>query len=197
ANLTANDAGVLSWTAGGTETQWEVFIQPLDNGTLPQAGTIVNTPEYTPVEADFNSVTDGTYEFFVRAVCGDGDESFWSGPYEFVRNNSSANAITLPVNEGDICESSVVKASFHGATASAEALACPGTNNGDIWYEFEATATAHLIEIIEFSGVYYTGTSNPPYPSVTMVLYHVNGTVLEEMGCYDKNVFVAAYYTSI
>lgn len=195
-NLTANEAGVLSWTPGGTETQWEVFVQPLDNGTLPQSGTIVTTPNYTPVAADFNSSTDATYEYFVRAVCGDGDESFWIGPYEFVRNDSSANAITLPVNETDVCEESVAKASFYGANVSAEPLTCPGTNNGDVWYEFEATATAHIIELIDFSGSYYARTSNPAHPAVMITLYHVNGTVLEEMGCYNKNAYVAAYSTA-
>ncbi|WP_286707356.1 choice-of-anchor J domain-containing protein, partial [Flavobacterium sp. 38-13] len=40
-NLTVNSTGVLSWTAGGSETQWEVAVQPMDNNTLPQSGTLV------------------------------------------------------------------------------------------------------------------------------------------------------------
>ncbi len=195
-DLTVNEDGVLSWTAGGSETQWEVYIQPIGNGTLPQSGIVVDASSYAPVSGDFDSLTDGTYEFFVRAVCGAGDESFWSGPKEFVRNDSSENAIILPVNVGEICEESAAKASFYGATVSSEPMTCSGNNNGDIWYEFEATATAHIIELTDFSGDYYASSGNPPHPSVTLTLYHVNGTALEEMSCSYNNALVAAYSTA-
>src|SRR5690606_33020052 len=90
-DLTVSNQGVLSWTAGGTETQWEVFIQPMENGTLPQSGITVNSPNYTPVASDFVDLTAGTYEFFVRAICGTDDTSYWSGPKVFVRNDEPAN----------------------------------------------------------------------------------------------------------
>lgn len=196
-NLSVNQNGTLSWTAGGTETQWEVYIQPVGNGTLPQSGTIVNTtPTYSPVAADFDSLTAGTYEFFVRAICGEGNESFWSGPYEFVRNDSSANAIALEVNPTETCEVSSANASFYGATVSSEPMSCAGNNNGDVWYEFEATSTAHIVELIDFSGDYYASTGNPPHPNVTLTLYHVDGTTLEEMSCSYNNAIVAAYSTA-
>lgn len=195
ANLAAND-GVLSWTAGGTETQWEVFIQPLKNGTLPQTGILVTTNSYTPSAADFTNLTEGTYEFFVRAVCGTTDKSFWIGPQEFVRNDSSAKAVVVPVNTGDVCEVSSAKASFYGATASADLMTCAGVNNGDIWYEFQATATAHIIELNEFSGNYYISTGEAQHPYITMTLYHVNGSVMQEMACSNVNTITAAYSTA-
>lgn len=192
-NLTVSDSGILSWTAGGTETQWEVFIQPVDNGTLPQTGTSVTTNSYTPTAADFVHLTEGTYEFFVRAVCGSTDKSFWIGPQEFVRNDSSAKAVVVPVNTGDICEVSSSKATFLGATVSAEPMTCTGVNNGDIWYQFQATSTAHIVELNNFSGDYYISTGNPQQPYITMTLYRVNGTALEEMACSSVNVLTAAY----
>ncbi|MFP9115638.1 choice-of-anchor J domain-containing protein [Flavobacterium sp. RHBU_3] len=195
-NLAAAENGTLTWTAGGSETQWEVFIQPLDNGTLPQSGILVNTPSYIPTASDFSSVTAGTYEFFVRAVCGTNNTSFWSGAKSFVRNDSAQNAIVIPVNSGEQCVTSGEKASFAGATASAEATTCAGTNNGDIWYEFTATSTAHIIELVDFSGVYYISTGNPAHPAVTMTLYHVNGSTLEQMACSTNNTLLAAYSTA-
>src|SRR5690606_27443200 len=110
--LTAGEDGQFSWTAGGTETQWEVAVQPLDNQSLPQSGTIVDTPSYTPVASDFNDPMAATYEYFVRAVCGDGVTSYWSGPYDFVRNNGANNALELPVNNTLECEDNIVKVSF-------------------------------------------------------------------------------------
>ncbi|MBC8644031.1 fibronectin type III domain-containing protein [Flavobacterium lindanitolerans] len=59
-NLTVNSTGVLSWTAGGSETQWEVAVQPMDNNTLPQSGTLVSTNSYTPQASDFADLKAGT-----------------------------------------------------------------------------------------------------------------------------------------
>lgn len=196
-NLAVNATGVLSWTAGGSETQWEVFIQPVDNGTLPQSGTLVSTNSYTPQAADFASLTAGTYEFFVRAVCGTDDESYWSGPKEFVTNDDASKALSLPVNPGEDCVQSASVVSFTGATASAEPMTCGGVNGGDIWFEFQAASRVHQIELSNFSGdVNYSG-GNPPHPKVIMTLYKVNGTALEQVTCTYNNAIVAAYSTEL
>ena len=192
-NLAVTENGTLTWTAGGTESQWEVFIQPLANGTLPQSGTIVFTNSYSPTASDFNDLQAGTYEFFVRAICGAGDESYWSGPEEFVRNDASNNAIVLAVNEDESCASTGSNVSFYGATASSEASTCSGTNNGDVWFEFVATQTAHIIELNNFSGNYYTGSGAPEHPLITMSLYKDNNGTLEQLSCSDKNALLAAY----
>lgn len=190
--LTATD-GVLSWTAGAAETQWEVYVQPVNNGTLPQAGTLVTTNSYTPSAADFTNLANGTYEFFVRAVCSATDKSYWSGPQEFVRNDSAAKAVVVPVNTGETCEVSSANATFLGATPSSEPMTCTGANNGDIWYQFQATSTAHMIELNNFSGDYYNASGEPPHPFITMTLYHVNGSALEELACSKVNSITAAY----
>lgn len=192
-DLAVNEDGSLTWTAGGSETQWEVFIQPLGNGTLPQSGIVVNTNSYVPVDADFNDLQAGTYEFFVRAICGTNDESFWSGPQEFVRNDSSANAIILAVNETEVCDSTGMNASFYGATVSSEASTCSGSNNGDVWFEFIATQTAHIIELNNFSGSYYINSGAPAHPLITITLYKDNNGTLEQLACSDKNTMLAAY----
>lgn len=196
-DLAVSATGVLSWTAGGSETQWEVFIQPLDNGTLPQSGTLVTTNSYTPQASDFTSLTAGTYEFFVRAVCGPDDASYWSGPKEFVTNDDASRALVLPVNSGEICEQSGSTVTFTGATASPEPMTCTGTNGGDIWFEFQAASRVHQIELGDFSGdLNYTG-GNPPYPKVIMTLYKVVGTSLQEVSCAYNNAIVAAYTSEL
>jgi gliding motility-associated-like protein len=196
-DLTVSSTGILSWTAGGSETQWEVFIQPLDNGTLPQSGTIVTTNSYTPQASDFASIMAGTHEFFVRAVCGTNDASYWSGPKEFVRNDDASRAIAMPVNSGETCIESTSAASFAGATPSAEPMSCAGLNGGDIWYEFLATSKVHQIELSNFSGdINYSG-GNPPHPKVIMTLYKVTGTTLQEVACSYNNAIVAAYSTEL
>lgn len=199
-DLTVNATSVLSWTAGGTETQWEVAIQPVGNNTLPQSGTIVSTNSYTPQNLDFANLQSGSYEYFVRAVCGAADTSFWSGPHAFVRNDDASKAIPLPVNSGEVCEQSATKASFMGATASAESMSCNGSNAGDIWFEFVAASKVHIVELGNFSAKhqYEAGnTADVVEPKITMTLYKVVGTGLQEMACTYNNVVVAAYSTEM
>ena len=196
-NQSVNSNGVFTWTAGGTETEWEVFVQPLDNGTLPTTGTTVNTPYYTPLASDFNNPNAATYEYFVRAVCSDTDKSFWVGPYEFARNDASNKAVVLPVNSGDTCENAATAVSFAGATPSPEATTCAGTNNGDIWFEFTAASKVHIITADNFSGDYYYANGEEPQPIFTMTLYKVVRTGLQQMTCTTNNAIVAAYSTEL
>lgn len=199
-NLAVNGTSVLSWTAGGTETQWEVAIQPVANNTLPQSGTIVTTNTYSPQASDFVNLQAGTYEFFVRAICGAGDTSFWSGPHRFVRNDDASKAITVPVSSGEVCEQSVTLASFMGATTSAEPMTCNGINAGDVWFEFVAASKVHLIELSNFSAknIYEGGNSaDVKEPKITMTLYKVAGTDLQQVVCTSNNVILAAYSSEL
>lgn len=78
--LTLTNVGLneqeLSWTEGGTETEWniEYGIEGFTQGT----GTIINTTNLSETIAGLTSSTN--YDFYVQAVCGPGDESFWAGP---------------------------------------------------------------------------------------------------------------------
>lgn len=198
-NLAVNNQGFFSWTPGGTETQWEVFVQPYGNGTIPQSGTIVNTPSYTPVAADFINATDGTYEYFVRAVCGPTNKSYWSGPKVFIRNDEPVNAVRLQVNIGSTCELSGTDASFISATASSVPTSCSGMNGGDVWYDFVATSKVHIVELSDFApGTYYTGGFVGTWPQIMMSLYEVQGDgSLVEKGCSENNSFVAKYASEL
>src|SRR5690606_6230421 len=152
-DLSVNEMGELFWSQGGSETSWEVAIQSYENGTLPQSGTIVNTPFYEPQASDLAGNNTNTYEYFVRAVCGDTDQSFWSGPFPFVINDDKENAITLTVSDTDECAVTNTSTLIN-STPSSDAMVCDGLNTGDIWYEFMATSTTHMITINQFSGNY-------------------------------------------
>lgn len=194
-NLTVNNQGVLSWTPGGSETQWEVFIQPLGLGALPQSGVIVNSTSYTPQTSDFLNPLAGTNEFFVRAVCGATDRSYWSGPKIFIRNDESTTAIVLPINTGGTCANLGTKASFLGATVSSEASSCGGLNGGDIWYQFTATSKVHTIELSNFGpGSYYASAFNGAWPRTIITLYEVqsNGSLVQK-ACSENHSITTEY----
>ena len=73
----------LGWTPGGTETEWELIVQPQGTGfpssTTTGIITVTDDPEYILA----GLVPEALYEFYVRAVCSDTDSSFWSGPLKF------------------------------------------------------------------------------------------------------------------
>ncbi len=197
-DLTINEFSELSWTPAGSETQWEVAIQPLGNATIPQSGTVVSTNSYTPVAADFSDPNAATYEYFVRALCSTEDESYWSGPYIFVRNDDVSKALTLPINDGETCEEAVTTVSFINASASPETMSCDGVNGGDVWFSFTAESLIHAIEINSFNGDLRDNNGNPVYPEIVMTLYKDNGGgSLEEISCSYDNLLLAMYSSEL
>lgn len=196
-DLSINEFSQFSWTAGGSETQWEVAVQPLGNGTIPQSGTLVSTNSYTPTDSDFEDLNVATYEYFVRAVCGTDDESYWSGPFEFVRNDDVSNAITVPINDNTICDESVTEVSFLNASASPEAMTCTGTFGSDVWFDFTATSLIHIIELNSFNGSLRDTNGDPTYYEMITTLYRDNAGVLEEITCSYENLIVAMYSSEL
>ena len=198
-NLAVSNMGVLSWTPGGSETQWEVFVQPLGQGSIPTSGILVNTPSYTPVAADFLNATAGTNEFLVRAICSNTNKSYWTGPKVFIKNDEPATAIALQVNNDGTCSSKGTKASFIGATASSVPTSCSGINGGDIWYEFVATSKVHTVEISNFNpGTYYASSYGGGFPSIVLSLYEVQpNSSLVEKACSENNSLVARYTSEL
>ncbi|WP_330441785.1 fibronectin type III domain-containing protein [Flavobacterium sp. C4GT6] len=81
-----NDSADLSWDANGA-TSWEIVVQNAGAGIPTGAGTtITDNSDYnvtaTTAAVAFTEAT--TYEYYVRADCGDGTFSAWSGPYVFM-----------------------------------------------------------------------------------------------------------------
>jgi hypothetical protein len=71
----------LAWTEMGSATTWDIEYGP--TGHAPGTGTIVagvTTNPYT-----ITGLTSETpYQFYVRAVCGVGDTSSWTGPLSII-----------------------------------------------------------------------------------------------------------------
>ncbi len=70
----------LQWTAGSSETQWEIVIQDEGYGS-PTGGTIIPVTNHPFTVSNLSPLTG--YEFYVRAVCSASDVSAWSGPFIF------------------------------------------------------------------------------------------------------------------
>lgn len=70
----------LSWTAGGTESLWDVELVNVTAG-----GTVTGTPTSVGITNPFMAtlVAGSNYQFYVRASCSATDKSDWSGPFAF------------------------------------------------------------------------------------------------------------------
>jgi len=68
----------LSWTAGDAETEWEVIWGLEDFDPAVPAEIIDDSLVETDPELTIEGLEDGTsYDAYIRAVCGAGDESEW------------------------------------------------------------------------------------------------------------------------
>lgn len=74
----AAEEAQISWTAGGTETDWEVAVQADGTGTPGGSGTATTNNPYTAMS--LTELTD--YEVYVRSNCS-GDFGAWIGPVTF------------------------------------------------------------------------------------------------------------------
>ncbi|MGG5508243.1 MULTISPECIES: fibronectin type III domain-containing protein [unclassified Myroides] len=86
---------LLTWEAQGDETQWEVYIVPLDDVTPPvdnTTGIVVDTNSYVYVNPN-PAAEDQFYRFYVRPLCSDTDTGRWSeaGIISFIPPPGCAN----------------------------------------------------------------------------------------------------------
>ena len=80
----------IDWTAGGSETSWNIEYGPL--GFTQGTGTTVFSLTSNPYTLNgLNS--SSSYDFYIQALCSVGDLSLWSGPYSF---STSCGAISAP-----------------------------------------------------------------------------------------------------
>lgn len=72
---------IVSWTENGSATEWEVVygLAGFDPETQGTTVSVTGTPETTLT----GLVSDTGYEFYVRAICGVGEESTLSSPKYF------------------------------------------------------------------------------------------------------------------
>ncbi len=70
----------LSWTPGGSETEWTIEYGPA--GFTPGSGTTVDVTSSTYTVSPLNSNT--SYDFYVQANCSASDSSIQAGPYNVI-----------------------------------------------------------------------------------------------------------------
>jgi gliding motility-associated-like protein len=96
ANITGTSADI-SWTGNNGETSWEYVVVPAGSGEPTGSGIQTSIPSASITGLEFS--TD--YEVWVRADCGSGSFSVWSGPSNFsttIQTNFTVDCAVGPVN---------------------------------------------------------------------------------------------------
>jgi hypothetical protein len=75
----------LSWNSNGTETEWEVEVQP--TGSLQgTAGAVYTSTVSNTFDAVSSLTVSTSYDAYIRANCSPTDQSPWIGPVSFTTN---------------------------------------------------------------------------------------------------------------
>ncbi|WP_396140142.1 FISUMP domain-containing protein [Flavobacterium sp.] len=150
--ITSNSAQA-SWGNPGAATSWQVAVQPSGTGVPTGSGVITATYTNSPLSG-LTPLTN--YEYYVRAVCGDGTFSLWTGPVPF------RTAALPPVCGGNFFDASGPTANYLPDSNDTTTI-CP-TNSGDV---VTVTFTTFDTEA-NWDGIYvYDGNSvaSPLIPS--------------------------------
>lgn len=145
ATATGSGQATFTWAAGCTETEWDLHVTTLGGGA-PTGVASNPAVSSTTVTASLPTTPALEYEFWVRANCGAGSSSTWTGPYVFMINDEACGAYTLTVGAPPVAQSTV------NATSTANDPTNPcSANNNTVWFKFTPQS----------AGDYIITTSNP------------------------------------
>ena len=148
----------VSWTEQGDATEWEIIVLPQGSGEPDGTEDDLILTTENPYTFE-NLVSATNYVIYVRSVCDVNDFSGWRGPIAFttsIENDECDAATEVPVNTDATCDLTA-SGTFQGATLSED---MPGpcdtwsTIYQDVWFEFEATESAHAISILNSFDTY-------------------------------------------
>jgi hypothetical protein len=157
-----DQSAIFTWTAGGTETQWQVeykLVSSTNWTTMP-----VSTTTTQLIQA---LQSNSTYEVRVKALCGTGDESPFTTPIQFTTTGTTTYVITATSNSfGTITPSGSVI-----VTAGADQLFTftPNTN-----CEIDSLVIDNAAPI-DYSLATYTFTAVASNRSIYVIFKHLDG----------------------
>jgi gliding motility-associated-like protein len=131
----SSNSAQASWGNPGAATSWQVAIQPAGTGVPSGSGVVTATNTNSPLSG-LTPLTN--YEYYVRADCGDGTFSLWTGPVPFT------TAAPPPACGGNFFDAGGPTANYPNVVTDNTTTICP-TNPGDVvtvtFTAFETEAT--------------------------------------------------------
>nr|WP_244877125.1 T9SS type A sorting domain-containing protein [Flavobacterium suncheonense] len=178
-NFTNNSAS-LYWTAGGTESAWNIEWGP--TGFTQGTGTVVNGVANPYLLSGLAAST--TYQYYVQADCTANGTSTWAGPYSFTttcapasipytQNFESATVPNLPsctsqVNLGSGNSWTVENNPGYGFTTKTLRYRWNTTSPANVWF---FTQGVNLTAGQEYKISYNYGNAGTTFPEKLKVAY--------------------------
>jgi gliding motility-associated-like protein len=149
ANIVYNQAD-LSWANPSGATSWEIEVIPVASAATGTGVTYSGTLPYVATGLTANT----SYKYYVRALCGDGINSEWVGPFIF------NTPIAPPICGGNYLDPGL--AANYPSNANTVVTICPVTP-GDV---VTVTFTAFNTEAT-FDGLYVFNGNTTSAPQIT------------------------------
>lgn len=162
-NVTTSSAD-LTWTAGGSELEWEIEYGPA--GFSQGSGSILIDNDGTLGET-LSGLTGGTwYDFYVRALCSNGYTSVWSASANF--KTDCASITSFPFEESFDTTSSTKGCWTNQYVSGTENWTMTATNNdgsitpfmGDAMAEFRTSNYGDVTKFVS-PAMDLTSLTNP------------------------------------
>ena len=147
ASNVSQTSAVISWTAGGTETAWNLEYKTAAGLNWNPSISVTGNPTYT-----LDNLTANT-QYFVRvqAVCGTGNASEWSLPIPFQTLEEGVETCDAPTNlhQTDI-QNHEISIAWDQANTNVDNWTVNFRKQGTAnWTSFTATATQYTITGLE------------------------------------------------
>ena len=140
ASNVSQTSATITWTAGGTETAWELQYKAASASSWSNSINVMGTPSH-----NLTGLTAGTqYQVRVRAVCSATETSNWSATATFTTTQPTVTPPTVTTQAADNISSSA--ATLHGTvTAGSETITSQGfewkVTTGGTYAAVSATGT--------------------------------------------------------
>lgn len=181
ATVTGTTSATVNWTAGSSETQWQLYVVPQGTGSPSFDAPLDATAPYYLADSKPYALSglqpSTVYLVYVRAVCSPTSVSYWpvqSGNFTTgAPNDNCLAAPLLEVSTGLSCDFPV-SGSTVGATASSQPSTCNGQEDDDVWYQFVAPSTTVVGSI----------TTDSQYPVNAILSTGSCEAGFSELSCY-------------
>jgi hypothetical protein len=180
-----NTSVVLGWTAGGTETAWDIQYGP--TGFTLGTGTFVNNVTTNPYTLTGLTATTA-YQYYVHANCGPTDSSFWSGPIAFTTIatvcSGTPTAGTAQSSVAQVCSSINFTLWVTGQTVGGGVTYQWQSSADGITFANIAGATNDTITATQTATSYYQCIVTCPVSALSATSTVVNVTLNPFSNCY-------------
>ncbi|HNX21694.1 MAG TPA: fibronectin type III domain-containing protein, partial [Bacteroidales bacterium] len=195
-----DQSAIFTWTAGGTETQWQVeykLVSSTNWTTMP-----ISTTTTQLIQA---LQSNSTYEVRVKALCGTGNESPFTTPIQFTTTGAGTYTITTSVSgsgtitpSGDVIVNAGADQEFiftpgEGTTVVLmliDGVITPCVNNS---YTFQNVMANHTLEVTFAEGIENNNLSNLvslyPNPTNSTIELKINQTQLQVRECQLYDIY--------